>query len=212
MNVSAKASNCDRRTAVSGYFFSSDHCSLGTFHFFFPLFPRKPLFPALRSSPMAVQEPHAKSAFLAVVAPANALRHNPCPAANAPASPAVVNQPEILCRPCNHRMIRLARSVTQSRNDFIRFQDRVILKNLRIRRPGCDQPQNIAHPQPVTADAGAPSASILLPQRPALSPRFRAPRRQNHSPHQRLHLPEQGTHNHNSKMRAGSLDSRQRRC
>ena len=34
-----------------------------------PLFPRNPLFPALRSSPTAVQEPPAKSKFLAVKAP-----------------------------------------------------------------------------------------------------------------------------------------------
>ena len=69
MNVSAKASNCDRRTAVSGYFSPriTAHSALFTSFFpLFPLFPRKPLFPALRASPTAVQEPPAKSKFLAV--------------------------------------------------------------------------------------------------------------------------------------------------
>ena len=62
MKVSAKASNCDRRTVVSGYFSSLITAHSALFTSF------SPLFPALRSSPTAVQEPPAKSKFLAIKA------------------------------------------------------------------------------------------------------------------------------------------------
>jgi len=54
MNVSARASNCDRRPAVFGYFFLliTDHSAFFTSRF--PLSPRNPLFSARGSSSMAV--------------------------------------------------------------------------------------------------------------------------------------------------------------
>jgi len=50
MNVSAKASNCDRLTVVSGYFSSllTAHCSLGTFHPILPFSPPSSLRHSLR--------------------------------------------------------------------------------------------------------------------------------------------------------------------
>ena len=84
-NVSAKASNCDRRTAVSGYFSSLITAHSALFTSFSPLFPTlqsspltsprlrrsRRLLPAGQSSPTAVQEPPAKSKFLAVPQKAN---------------------------------------------------------------------------------------------------------------------------------------------
>ena len=80
MNVGGKASNCDRRTVVSGYFSSLITTHSALFTSFSPLFPAlqsaslasprlrrsRRLLPAGRSSPAAVQEPPAKSKFLAV--------------------------------------------------------------------------------------------------------------------------------------------------
>jgi hypothetical protein len=45
-------------------FFFSDHCSLGTFHYFLPLFPPQPPFTPLRSPQRRPQAPHLKSKFL----------------------------------------------------------------------------------------------------------------------------------------------------
>ena len=55
-------------------------------------------------------------------------------------------------------MIRLVCRIPQRRHDIIRLQKRVIFQDLHIRSPGCNQPQHIAHPQPIAAYAGTPPA------------------------------------------------------
>jgi len=60
MNASAKASNGDRRTAVFGYFSPLITAHSALFTSFFSLSPPNPLFPAFRSSPMAVSGAHSQ--------------------------------------------------------------------------------------------------------------------------------------------------------
>ena len=60
MNISFTASNCDQRTAVSGYF-SFILTTLSALHTSFrPLFPRNPLFPVLLTTHEQFQQPSLK--------------------------------------------------------------------------------------------------------------------------------------------------------